>query len=67
MATVCDPSSHRCVGCVTNADCTNMQRPHCDTNNHACAECLSDADCPNGGRCTLGTCRLSIRDGGNQG
>jgi Cys-rich repeat protein len=52
---------------VTNADCTNTQRPQCDPSNHVCAECLTDADCPSGGRCTLGTCRLGFRDAGTQG
>ncbi len=43
-ATVCEPHTGRCVGCLTAADCA-APTPACDTLTFSCVPCMADSDC----------------------
>ena len=50
---LCEPTSHRCVECVTNADCTSGSFPVCDPRSFRCTTtCSTSTDC-GGGVCDL--------------
>jgi hypothetical protein len=40
----CDTAAGYCVGCLTDADCTNRYSSSCNPN-HVCSNCRSSADC----------------------
>lgn len=45
-APICDASLGACVGCTTNADCSDTPaRPICDSNRRQCSQCASRTDC----------------------
>jgi hypothetical protein len=45
-ASHCDPSSHKCVGCTSTAQCEHLSATRaCDTTNRRCVECNDDSTC----------------------
>lgn len=42
---VCNPSSGYCVGCVSDADCTDANARVCKTSTGYCAPCKTSTDC----------------------
>ncbi len=65
-APICNTTTGACVGCQTDADCTNTTgRPLCDTERGQCSECLSNANCPDAApACNRqnGTCAVCLVD-----
>jgi hypothetical protein len=43
-ATICDPNTGACVGCLSNQDCGGSE-PLCDTVHGQCGQCLGNSDC----------------------
>ncbi|MFI5309417.1 MAG: hypothetical protein ACHQ53_18825, partial [Polyangiales bacterium] len=56
----CDPVSHRCVSCRSDADCVATGAPRCDVALHRCVECGADLDCASGQSCEPATRRCVI-------
>lgn len=46
-APACDTTAHRCVECVSSADCGGGSEPACDTVTQTCVACMGNGDCPN--------------------
>lgn len=44
--THCDPDMQRCIGCLSNADCSN-ESSLCRTSDGVCVECLTNSECAN--------------------
>lgn len=42
---VCDESSYTCVGCLSNADCTDPKTPVCEPATKTCRACQLDDEC----------------------
>lgn len=55
----CDPSSQRCVRCLSDSECKGTDNPACDPATHTCVACTSDLHCPDKlegkGFCDTGT------------
>lgn len=52
----CEVTSHFCVECLTNTDCTNTSRPFCDPDTYTCEGCVAHSDCPSGACLPTGIC-----------
>lgn len=54
----CEPTTRRCVECVTSNDCTltSLALPTCDTSTHTCVECVTGGDCPSDETCVAQRC-----------
>jgi hypothetical protein len=54
----CEPSTHRCVECVSSIDCTaaSSALPTCDTATHTCVECVTGGDCRSDETCVGNRC-----------
>lgn len=57
----CETSSHYCVECLTNTDCTNSSRPFCDPDTYSCQGCVAHTDCASGACLPTGICGESAQ------
>ena len=53
---VCDPVSHTCVACVSDADCQGSPSLPLCSSTRECVSCLSSSDCKSGYTCDQGHC-----------
>ncbi len=56
---ICDPITHQCVGCVSDATCPS-DHPRCDPATQRCVRCLRSSDCDAGEVCDP-TRRLCVK------
>lgn len=52
----CELTSHYCVECLTNTDCTNSSQPFCDPDTYTCEGCVAHSDCPSSACLPTGIC-----------
>lgn len=62
---LCDPSTNRCVQCLSSDDCTDPAAQFCDATSNLCVACSLDADCdhlPDRPACVEGNCVACSED-----